>query len=305
MVGGPPPGRKPMEQAAPEKEYRLLAVDVDGTLLYGGSVDEADLDALRRAAKAGKIVCLCTGRSWNEVQPIWDEMKLPAPHAPVVCVGGALVVEPDTGRSLYSRAFDRATADELAQEMHRMGYPVMALVDAWREGFDYHVIGRHEDCPLYRRFFDQRQCRIRRAEGLNRPDCARPLRISLLEEADRATELVEILRRRFAGRIEIQAIHLHSLDLYIVEAFAAGANKLTAMVYVGQGYRIGRGAMAAIGDDYNDLPLLVGAALSATTADAPEQLRRAAGVIVAARGQRGVAEFVEMVLAGRRAGGAG
>ena len=288
-----------MAAATRNSKIRLLAVDVDGTLLCGGTVDPADADALRAAAEAGIVVCLCTGRSWNEVREIWEEMNLPDPRAPVVCAGGALVVEPDTGRSLYSRPFDRATADELAQEMHGLGYPVMALVDGWREGFDYYIIGRYEDHPLYRRFFDRRERRIRQVTELNRPDHARPLRISVLEERDRADELVGMFRRRFAGRIEIQAIWLRGLDLHIVEAFAAGANKFTAMVYVGQGCRIGPGAMAAIGDDYNDLPLLQGAALSATTADAPDELRRAADVIVAPRGQRAVAEFVDMLLANR------
>ena len=57
------------------------------------------------------------------------------------------------------------------------------------------------------------------------------------------------LRRRFAGRIEIQAIHLARSRVHITEAFAGGAHKLSAMTYVAQGYRLGPGALAAIGDD--------------------------------------------------------
>ncbi|MCD6377669.1 MAG: HAD-IIB family hydrolase, partial [Planctomycetes bacterium] len=119
------------------RKYRLLAVDIDGTLLNRGMLDEADVSALHAAARAGIIVCLCTGRSWPEAKHIWEQLDLPAPHAPVICAGGALVAEPDTGRTLYSRAFTRHDAQELAEQMLQMGYPVMALVDAWREGFDY------------------------------------------------------------------------------------------------------------------------------------------------------------------------
>ncbi len=274
----------------------MLAVDVDGTLMWHGAIDPADAEALRAAARAGVVVCLCTGRSWQEVRELWAGLALPAPHAPVICVGGALVVEPLTGRTLYSRPFDRPTADELAREIRLLGYPVMALVDGWREGFDYFLIGRHDGHPLYQRFFDGRACRVRWVEALDRTSGPRPLRISLLEERSRAEELVGSFRQRFAGRVEVQAIWLQRYDLHIVEAFAAGANKLTALVYVGQGYRIGRAAMAAIGDDYNDLPMLEGAGLSATTADAPAELRAAADVITAPRGERPVAQFVDTLL---------
>ena len=273
----------------------MLAVDVDGTLICRGVLTREDSAALHEAARAGIVVCLCTGRSWLEVKGVWDDLKLPSPHAPIICVGGALVAEPDTGRTLYSRAFDRAVADDLAQAMRRRGYPVMLLVDAWREGFDYYLIGHYNDRPLYHRFYDGRPFRIRYVQRLD-DGCVRPLRVSVLEEPDLAKDLVHALREEFAGRIEIQSIFAPNYGVHIVEAFAHGANKFTAMIYAGQGYGIGPGAMAAIGDDHNDLAMLRGVAFSATTADAPPELREAAGVVLSARGKNPVAAFVRMVL---------
>jgi hypothetical protein len=267
-------------------------VDVDGTLMEGGQIDSADAAALRDAAKAGAAVCLCTGRSWKEVEPIWRRVELPAPHAPVICVGGALVVDPDTGKSLYSRAFDRPTADELSRAMRELGYPVMGLVDAWREGFDYLMLGDFERNPLYAKFFEQRRPRWRAAGRLGENGSPPVLRISLLAEGADAPELARRLEERFAGRIEIQAIHLRHSELHIVESFRAGADKFTAMVYVGQGLKVPPSAMAAIGDDYNDVAMLRGAGASAAPADAPEPVRRAAGMVLAPRGGGAVADFV-------------
>ena len=278
---------------------RMLAVDVDGTLLEQGRVDAADAAALRAAAEAGIIPCLCTGRSWGQVRPIWQELALPQPLAPVICVGGALVTEPSTGRTLYGRPFGRPTADELAQAVVGLGYPAMALVDAWREGFDYFLLGPREQLPLYRRFFAGRELRVRRVDRLGRPGDPPTLRISLLAEGRHVDHIVGALREQFAGRIEVQGIHLRHADLHVVEAFRAGTNKFTAMVYVGQGYRIAPAAMAAIGDDHNDLAMLTGAGVSATTADAPPELRQAADMVLAPRGQGAVAQFVNALLAGR------
>ena len=275
---------------------RLLGVDVDGTLVRDGRVDPADAEALRAAGRNGLIVCLCTGRSLPEVRQIWQSLRLARPHAPLVCAGGALVAEPDTGRTLYSRAFNRPTAGELAEEMHRLGFPVMGLVDSWREGFDYYVLGEWEDHPLYRRFFRRRPGRVLRVDRIGHSRQRPVLRLSILAGADEADEVVRLLRRRFAGRVHAQAIHLPVTGVHIVEAFAPGADKFRALVYVGQGFRIAAAAMAAIGDDYNDLPMLRGVALSAVPADAPEPLRRAADMVLGPRGDGLVAEFVRRVL---------
>ena len=284
-----------MVNAVGTGKYKLLAVDVDGTLLNHGVMDDADAEALRAAAEAGIVVCLCTGRSWQETRDIWEDLNLPKPHGAVVCAGGALVVEPDTGRTLYSRTFDKATAQELTEQMQRMGYPVMALVDAWREGFDYFLIGRYDDRPLYQRFISARQRRIRHVDRLDRDDYPRPLRISALEEPGCGRPAVETLKQHFAGRIEIQDIYLSHRDVDIVEAFSAGTDKFTALQYVGQGHRIGPKAFAAIGDDNNDLAMLRGSGLSGTPGDAPDELLRTADMVLSSRGSGPVAEFVDAI----------
>ena len=51
-----------------------------------------------------------TGWARSIAQSRHTALALPGPHMPVICVGGAVVVEPDTGRSLYSRPFERAVA---------------------------------------------------------------------------------------------------------------------------------------------------------------------------------------------------
>ena len=287
-----------MVSAVGTGKYKLLAVDVDGTLLNHGVMDDADVAALHVAAEAGIVVCLCTGRSWPEVEDIWADLKLPAAHAPVICAGGAIVVEPDTGRTLYSRTFDRATAQELTEQMQQMGYPVMALVDAWREGFDYFLVGRYDDNPLYQKFISALPRRIRNVDRIDCDDYPRPLRISALEKPGCGRPAVEALKQHFAGRIEIQDIYLSHRDVDIVEAFSAGTDKFTALQYVGQGYRIGPKAFAAIGDDNNDLAMLRGSGLSGTPADAPDELLRTADMVLSSRGSGPVAEFVAAVLKG-------
>jgi Cof subfamily protein (haloacid dehalogenase superfamily) len=279
-----------------QPKCRLLAVDVDGTLVKAGQIAPADADALRAAASAGVLVCLCTGRSWDEVKPVWAELALPEPLAPVICVGGALVVEPQTGRTLYSRSFDRPTACELSGVMRQLGYPVMALVDAWREGFDYMMVGTFGERAMYQRFFNGRGHRVQFVPHLDPTDSPRTLRISVLEEPHLADGVLKQVLGQFGDRVEGQAIFAPNYGVHIVETFTRGANKFSALVYVGQGYRIAPPAMAAIGDDYNDVPMLKNAGFSAAPADANPTVLAAAKTIVAPRGQTPVAQFVASLL---------
>ena len=281
------------------RDIALLAVDIDGTLVNGGVMQPADVRALHRAAAAGIRVCLCTGRSWTETKPVWEALALPGPHMPVICVGGAVVVEPGTGRSLYSRPFERAVARDLTNAMLGLGLPAMALVDAWREGFDYYMLGQYDEIPAYRKFFGQQTAAIRRLDHFNGDPFARPLRISILEQPERTEEVLEVLRKQFGGAAELHAICAPNYGVHIVECFASGTTKFSALTYVGQGFRLGSAAIAAIGDDHNDISMLAGVAASAAPADSPPAVLAAAKRTVARRGQCAVAEFVEFLLAAK------
>ena len=52
-------------------EYRLIALDIDGTLLNSElKVTPRTREAIRRAAEAGKYVALSTGRSLSEIRDV-------------------------------------------------------------------------------------------------------------------------------------------------------------------------------------------------------------------------------------------
>jgi hydroxymethylpyrimidine pyrophosphatase-like HAD family hydrolase len=95
-------------------KYKLLALDIDGTVAdRRGEVLPEVADALNEVCAAGIAVCLATGRSYVEAAGVWRQLKLKAPHQPMIVVGGALVSEAATGRTLYQRTIPQAVAQEL------------------------------------------------------------------------------------------------------------------------------------------------------------------------------------------------
>ena len=278
-------------------KYRLLALDVDGTLVGPDDVVSEEIRrALRAAEAAGLRVCLATGRSRSECLHIWRQIGLTAAAAPMICVGGAIVSEARAGRTLYAKAIPSDVATAFADAMGDAGYSAMAIVDGWRWGVDYYWTTRGDVADAQRRWFDKMDVRVRRVERLSDvPDMPRPLRISAVADPDGARELERQLRERFDGQLTINAILAPNYHVMIVEAHAVGADKLSALTYVAQGEGVALSKVAAVGDDVNDVPMVRGAGLGAAMPGAPDVLRRAADV----QAERGLAEFVDALLAGR------
>ena len=202
-------------------------------------------------------MCLATGRSYKETLPIWRRLSWQPPFEPIVLIGGALVCEPDTGRTLYQRTIPLDLACEFADALGEAGYSAMAIVDAWRHGWDYVLCETGDAHAAQRDWFEKMQAKVRRVRRLaEMPDMPNPLRINVVVDPDAADELVAAMNERFGDRLNIHAIVAPNYEVTIVEGFAKEADKWNALRYVAQGCRIGPGQIAAVGDDVNDLTMV-------------------------------------------------
>ncbi|WP_280446740.1 HAD family hydrolase [Nocardia brasiliensis] len=88
---------------------RLIALDVDGTLLDTGSpVSERVAAAVRAAIGAGAHVVVTTGRTVLTTRPVLAELGLIEGHA--LCSNGAVQVDVANGQPVAIEAFDPAPA---------------------------------------------------------------------------------------------------------------------------------------------------------------------------------------------------
>ena len=118
------------------------------------------------------------------------------------------------------------------------------------------------------------------------------LRLAVPEAAQR---LGDELKRRFEGRLNIHSLLAPNYGVTIVEAFSPDADKFKAVVYVAQAHKIAPGAIAAVGDDVNDLPMIRGVKLGVAMPQSPPAVQQAASHV--ARG--GLVEFLRQLLAGK------
>lgn len=281
--------------------YRLIAIDLDGTLLGpDGRVSAANRDALRRARAAGVQIVPCTGRAWHESHAAIEGIE---GFDRGIFVTGALINEIATGRTLESVSFDDALAAELVALLADLPDAVLVFRDRDQVGHDYLVTGDGELTANTTWWFEHTQARVLVERDLDAwHHCVRVAVVSRSGAGDLAAA-----QRRIVDRMGDRVV-VHCFDgiprrgefeaVEILEVFPGGVDKWRGVRSVAASLGVELEAVAAIGDQINDLSMLRGAACGIAMGNAAD-----AAVAVADRRTRpntedGVAFAIEQMLAG-------
>ena len=114
-------------------KYKLIAIDLDGTLLSPSSqVTARTKAAIHRALEAGLLICFATGRNFTESQTVLDAIEH---YDSAVFVGGAMVIDTRQRVTLHRTVMDPELARELCGFFESHGQAALALQDTgsrWR-----------------------------------------------------------------------------------------------------------------------------------------------------------------------------
>jgi hydroxymethylpyrimidine pyrophosphatase-like HAD family hydrolase len=271
------------------KRCRLLAIDLDGTLLRDdGEIDRRDLAAIVAARDRGLQITLATGRLGHTTWPIAHQLQL---SLPLICADGALSVCAQRGTVLARHCLPAAaTARAIALATttaspllfvgsdHILGLPDQRGMANWLAGWSDRFV------PL---------ASLDDVLGASEP----PLAAFLL--GPRAQ--IEALAGAFGAdpRWAVDAFALGQPDLWALRVRPAGIDKGSGLGALARRLGIDRDETAAVGDWHNDLPLFAWAGDSFAMGHAPAEVAAAAGhrlIATSARGG-GVAEALDLLQA--------
>lgn len=277
--------------------FRLIAVDVDGTLLNTQhEVSPANRAALHRAHQAGITVCLCTGRSLTESRSVIETLGLDSDAG--IFVFGAIVSSLPSGRTLYRTGIPEPTGNRLVRHFSEQGFPVLVLYDQAEMGLDYHLVRGERNLAAYEQWMELTPARLERVDEWHPGPCS-PVRIGIIDRPEDIEETIASLRREFSPQeVKFNPIYAPNYRVHVVECFAPAVNKWYGITHVAGPLGISASQIAAIGDDVNDLEMIRQAGLGIAMGNAIEPVREAARRIVATNDQSGVAEAVDMILNG-------
>jgi len=259
---------------------KLVAIDIDDTLLDSRHrIPPACIKAIQRVRNRGVLVVLATGRMFRAALPYARELDL---DMPLITYQGALVKCALSNEVLY----ERTIRIDLARE----------LIGLLEQGdIDYHVyindrlytkklipvVLKHSQITGIEPVLIKEMDKI-----LNEHE---PMEIMAVFPRQSAREMVEGNIRKMYG----QDLHITRFKYDSLEIMHRHATKARALAAIAVQYNIQQQEVMAIGDSYNDLPMIEWAGIGVAVANAHLQVKQAADFVSGSNEEEGIVQALD------------
>jgi len=267
---------------------RLLALDVDGTLLDSRGQVRPRVEATVRATiESNCTVVLATGRQLRSVEPIARRLGIRL----VILVDGAVVYDLERREAVFERtlgAMDLKVAIEIARE-NALG-PILFESPA--------LSGRVVAGPVERDTPEVRTFLGRRDEVLRLSDDVLPLveRIVGMIAMGGSAGVQRAGQRARAEERWSVCVWKPTPNGYQADTLVLSprdTSKGAALTWLAERLAVARADTMAVGDYDNDISLVAAAGLGVAMGNATTAVREAARAVVASNDDEGVAEAIE------------
>ena len=254
-----------------------------------------------RVRAAGIPVMVATGRRYRDVLPIAQRLGI---DAPLVTASGALVKEPASHATRFRAAFAPGVLEGILGILVAAGHEPILYTDSFADGFDFHCRSladaqeRAEPGRGLQEYLHRNRSLARVTPDLNAsPPAGVFAGFAMGRHAD-MLDLEAALQHAFPGSLSLHTIRSPRYRDFMCEIAPAGVTKWSGILGVASELGIVPEAICAVGDDVNDLPMIVGAGLGIAMGNAADAVRGAADHVVGRHDDDGLVDVANLLLAG-------
>ena len=288
--------------------YKLIAIDLDGTLLNSyGQVSERNREALKKAQEKGIQIVLASGRSTNSVKNMANEL---GNNNYIICGNGSLVYDLRNEDIIYDKFIEKKKALQIIKicEQNSIYYNVYTENMVIAKTLSNNVLFYHQ-------------------ENANKPD-SRKTKINLVENIYDYIENLEnenilkftisdnsniifnsiIKKLRDIKNIDVLDVaHMSrkiiksgteevEIAYYYTEITNENVDKWNATKWLAEKLNISNEEIIGIGDNVNDKLLIENAGLGVAMGNSAPYIKEIADRVVATNNEDGVAQIIEEII---------
>lgn len=218
---------------------KIVASDYDGTLYFGNKISSRNLWAIRKWRRKGNKFGIVTGRSGESITQALKENRLKVDF--LVCNNGGVVFDGD-GNLLKRFEIDYDVAQDLMMKIRKMDCNSFVVNDGFRRAKE--VVNAHHEDKKYGSY-DSSFCVQDIMDG------KRVCQIVIsLNDDDLGKKIAEYINETYKGYVSAY------VNIKCVDIVPYDISKADGLAYIEKHYGYKKEDIYAIGDSYNDLPML-------------------------------------------------
>lgn len=262
-------------------QYKLIVSDFDGTLRgRGGDISEINIQAINDFDRAGGIFALCTGRMPSSILPYARKLHL---RGLLASYQGAVIQDIASGEFVRDGRIPWQDAAEICGHLQSL--------DAHIHVYDGNIFYVNKDDSF--RLWYERACSVRGVltpfdiSEVVREKKISPHKIIVVCPAEERENILADVTLHYGSRFYVTT----SME-NLVEIVMCGSDKGGALRYLASHYNIPLSQTIAIGDNYNDMPMILAAGLGVAVENGEEALKERADFVTRACDDNGVAYVI-------------
>ncbi|SHE63910.1 MULTISPECIES: Cof-type HAD-IIB family hydrolase [Caloramator] len=273
-------------------KYKLIAMDMDGTLLNSQKqVTEYTKDVLRRASEKGIKLVICTGRIFTSAK---SYARIIGTKAPIIASNGAYIREKDRNEVIYEKYIKKETLLDIIKVTREWGfYPHIYTTDTiYSEKLIHSSLNYskwNETVPEDERINIQIVDSLEDVVEKEGENFLKVVVMALEDEVEKLQELKKYIRDNMD--VSIFSSYMNNFEIMDKEVSKGNALKRLA-----EFFDIDREAIVCFGDNENDKTMFEFAGFPIAMGNAEEEIKKIAAYVTDTNDNDGVAKAIEELI---------
>lgn len=261
-------------------KYKMIVTDLDDTLLNSEKkISPVDLEAIMKAQEAGVKFILCSGRPTFAMRDLAKEIKAAEYNSYILSFNGSIITECSTGKNIFEASLEKEDLHLMYDFSRKHNTHILTYIN---DEIISETESEYIDVET-----DLTKMNHRVVKSFKEYVDRGAVKCMLLAEPSYLKKVEEELKKEYGDRYSI-AIS----KPFFLEVTKLGIDKGVAVKKLAEKLGIAIDEVIAVGDSFNDLPMLKAAGTSVAVENAHPEIKKQVDHIVKSNNDGGIADLI-------------